>query len=236
LELGGKSAAVILDDADIRAAAEVLANAECLNSGQVCSSLTRIVTTDKTHDAMVDALASAFSQVRVGDPFDEASQMGPLVTERQRERVEDYIAQATADGAQLAAGGRRPADLERGFYVQPTVFGRVANSSRLAQEEIFGPVLSVIAAHDEDEAVAIANDSLYGLNASVFTPDADRALHVARRLRTGTVGHNAFRSDFGMGFGGFKQSGVGREGGPEGLRAFVESKAVILDAAPSDHS
>jgi acyl-CoA reductase-like NAD-dependent aldehyde dehydrogenase len=178
---------------------------------------------------MHEALAGVVSSIRVGDPFDPSSQMGPLVADRQRERVEGFIAGALADGATLAAGGRRPAHLDRGFYVEPTVFGNVDNSARIARDEVFGPVLTVISARDAEDAVAIANDSPYGLNASVFTGDVDRALGVARQLRTGTVGHNAFRSDFGMGFGGFKQSGVGREGGPEGLRSFTELKAVILD-------
>jgi acyl-CoA reductase-like NAD-dependent aldehyde dehydrogenase len=233
LELGGKSAAVILDDADIAAAADIIANAECLNSGQVCSSLTRIVVTRRRYDEMAAALAAVFAQIRVGDPFDEQTQMGPLVSARQRDRVEGYIAAGLADGAELVTGGHRPGHLGRGYYVAPTVFGNVGNATRIAQEEIFGPVLAVIAADDEEHAIAIANDTIYGLNASVFTGDADRAHDVARRLRAGTVGHNAFRSDFGMGFGGFKQSGIGREGGAAGLHGFVEAKSVILDDKPA---
>jgi aldehyde dehydrogenase (NAD+) len=159
--------------------------------------------------------------------------MGPLVSERQRSRVEEYVGVATAEGAILATGGGRPAHLDRGYYVEPTVFGNVGPDSRLAQEEVFGPVLAVIAADDDDHAVEIANNSIYGLNGAVFTPDVDRAYSIASRLRTGTVGHNAFRSDFTMGFGGFKQSGVGREGGVQGLAAYLESKSVILDGAPS---
>ena len=232
LELGGKSAAVILDDTDIPTAASTLAAAECTLTGQVCSSLTRIIVTRGRHDEMVDALAGAFSRVRVGDPFDPDTQMGPLVSERQRDRVEGYIAKAKAEGAALVAGGGRPNHLERGFYVEPTVFANVQNSSTIAQEEIFGPVLSVIPADDEDDAVTIANDTIYGLNASVFTDDPDRAREVAARLRCGTVGHNAFRSDFGIAFGGFKQSGIGREGGTEGLLPFLETKTVILDGQP----
>jgi acyl-CoA reductase-like NAD-dependent aldehyde dehydrogenase len=144
LELGGKSAAVILDDMDIPAAAATLAGAECMLAGQVCSSLTRIVVTRRRHDEMLDALAAAFAQKRVGDPFEAASEMGPLVAERQRDRVEGYIAKGKAEGATLATGGGRPKDLQRGYYVEPTVFGNVDNSSTIAQEEIFGPVLSVI--------------------------------------------------------------------------------------------
>ncbi len=235
LELGGKSAAVILDDMDIASAAATLARAECMLTGQVCSSLTRIVVTRPRHDDLVDALAAAFSQVRVGDPFDSATQMGPLVAERQRDRVEGYIAKGKAEGATLATGGGRPNHLDRGYYVEPTVFGNVNNSSSIAQEEIFGPVLSVIPAEDEDQAVAIANDTIYGLNASVFTNDVDRAREVARQLRSGTVGHNAFRTDFGIAFGGFKQSGIGREGGTEGLLPFLETKTVILEGRPTGY-
>jgi acyl-CoA reductase-like NAD-dependent aldehyde dehydrogenase len=234
LELGGKSAAVILDDMDIATAASTLATAECSLAGQVCASLTRIIVTESRHDELVEALASAFSQKRVGDPFSDETEMGPLAMRRQRERVETMVAQGVADGARLVTGGGRPADLERGFYFEPTVFADVDNRSTIAQEEIFGPVLSVIRATDEQDAVRLANDTIYGLNASVFTPDVDRARAVARDLRSGTVGHNAFRSDFGIAFGGFKQSGMGREGGVEGLRPYLEVKTVILDGAPTD--
>jgi aldehyde dehydrogenase (NAD+) len=233
LELGGKSAAVILDDMDLATAATSLARAECFLAGQVCSSLTRIVVSQGRHDELVEALAGTFSQVQVGDPFDAQTQMGPLVAERQRDRVEGYIAKGLAEGATLATGGRRPAHLERGWFVEPTVFGNVDNSSTIAQEEIFGPVLSVIPAKDEAQAIAIANDTIYGLNASVFTNDVERARDVARQLRSGTVGHNAFRTDFGISFGGFKQSGLGREGGTEGLLPFLETKTVILEGRPA---
>jgi len=236
LELGGKSAAVVLDDMDIEVAATTLAGAECMLTGQICSSLTRIIVTRDRHDDFVEALASAFSRVRVGDPFDDRSQMGPLVAERQRDRVEGYIAKGIDEGAMLATGGGRPKDLDRGFYVEPTVFGNVANSSTIAREEIFGPVLSVIPADDEDDAVRIANDTIYGLNASVFTHDVERAREVAGRIRSGTVGHNAFRTDFGIAFGGFKQSGIGREGNREGLLPFLETKTVILEGTPEPYA
>jgi aldehyde dehydrogenase (NAD+) len=165
---------------------------------------------------MVEALTAAFSQVRVGDPFDVQTQMGPLAMQRQRDRVEGYIAKGVAEGATLATGGGRPKHLERGWFVEPTVFGNVDNSSTIAQEEIFGPVLRVIPANDEQDAIRVANDTIYGLNSSVFTNDVDRARDVARQLRAGTVGHNGFKTDFGIAFGGFKQSGIGRrrrEGG-----------------------
>ncbi|HEX4528614.1 MAG TPA: aldehyde dehydrogenase [Acidimicrobiia bacterium] len=235
LELGGKSAAVVLDDADIATVAAAIAGAECIMTGQVCSSLTRIVVTRDRHDEMVEALAENFAQVRVGDPFDQQTQMGPLAMSRQRDRVEGYIAKGIDEGATLAAGGGRPKDLERGWFIEPTVFGNVDNSSTIAQEEIFGPVLSVIPADDERDAIRIANDTIYGLNSSVFTNDVDRAREVAGQLRAGTVGHNAFKTDFGIAFGGFKQSGIGREGGKEGLLPFLETKTVILDGPPSGY-
>ncbi len=233
LELGGKSAAVILDDIDIAKSARTLARQECILTGQACSSLTRVIVTNKRHDEMVEALADEFARVLVGDPFSAESQMGPLVSERQRAQVERYIAKGKADGARLAAGGGRPAHLDSGYYIEPTVFSHVDNSSVLAQEEIFGPVLSVIPAADEDHAIELANDTIYGLNASVFTGDLERAAEIAGRLRSGTVGHNAFRTDFGIAFGGVKQSGIGREGGTEGLLPFLETKTVILKGRPA---
>jgi acyl-CoA reductase-like NAD-dependent aldehyde dehydrogenase len=232
LELGGKSAAVILNDADIASAATHLALSEITLTGQACNSLTRIVVPRARHDEMVEALAAVFSAVRVGDPFAPDTQMGPLATERQRDRVEGYISRGIEEGAELVTGGHRPTHLNRGWFIEPTLFARVDNSTTIAREEIFGPVLAVIPAVDEEDAVNIANDSIYGLNASVFTNDPDRARAVARQLRAGTVGHNAKRVDFGIAFGGFKQSGVGREGGREGLLPYLETKTIILDAPP----
>ncbi len=236
LELGGKSAAVVLDDIDLGMTAKKLAQAECMMTGQVCSSLTRVVVSQDRHDELVEALVDAFSEVKVGSPFDSDSQMGPLAVSRQRDRVLGYIDKGLAEGATLATGGGRPKHLERGWFVEPTVFSNVENSSSIAQEEIFGPVLSVIPAKNEQDAVAIANDTIYGLNASVFTNDVDRARQVAGQLRSGTVGHNSFRTDFSIAFGGFKQSGIGREGGTEGLLPFLETKTVILEQPPSAYS
>jgi aldehyde dehydrogenase (NAD+) len=233
LELGGKSAAVILDDYDIGKAAGTIAAYAPFLTGQVCSSLTRIVVTKKRHDALVDALAASFSQVKVGDPYQPTTGMGPLAMSRQRDRVEGYIEKGKAEGAKLATGGKRPKDLPRGWFIEPTVFGNVSNDSTIAREEIFGPVLSVIPVESEAAAVETANDSIYGLNASVFTDDIERAYSTARELRSGTVGHNSFRTDFNIAFGGFKQSGIGREGGTEGLHPFLETKTVILDAKPA---
>ena len=229
LELGGKSPAIILDDYDLDKAAASIAGSARFLTGQVCSSLTRLIVGRSRHDAFVDALAARFGKVKVGDPFDAASEMGPLAMERQRDRVESYIAKGRAEGARLATGGGRPAHLDRGYYVEPTVFAGVDNGSTIAREEIFGPVLSVIPADSEEQAIAIANDTIYGLNSSVFTNDPERAYAVGRRIRAGTVGHNAFKTDFSIAFGGFKQSGIGREGGIEGMYPYLEAKTIILD-------
>ncbi len=232
LELGGKSAAIVLDDYDIRAAAESISQSARLLTGQVCSSLTRIIVDRSRHDDFVESLSASFEKIRVGDPFDPQTEMGPLAMRRQRDRVESFIAKGREEGATLATGGGRPAHLNRGFFIEPTVFANVDNRSTIAREEIFGPVISVIPADGENEAIEIANDSPYGLNASVFTSDSRRAYAVSRRLRSGTVGHNGFRTDSSIGFGGFKQSGIGREGGVEGLLAYLEAKTVLLDDEP----
>jgi aldehyde dehydrogenase (NAD+) len=233
LELGGKSPAVILDDYDLGQAAASLARTAPLMTGQVCSSLTRIIVSERRHDDFVDALAAAFRQIRVGDPFDAETQMGPLAMERQRDRVESLIQLGKAEGARLATGGARPSHLNRGYFIEPTVFGNVDNNSTIAREEIFGPVLSVIPALDEEQAIEIANATIYGLNSSVFTNDPERAYSVGRRLRAGTVGHNSFHTDFSIAFGGFKQSGIGREGSIEGLHPYLETKTMIFAEAPT---
>jgi aldehyde dehydrogenase (NAD+) len=234
LELGGKSAAVILDDFDLERAASVLAAAGCRMSGQVCASLTRIIVGRDRHDEFTALLADAFSAKVVGDPFDETVEMGPLVSDRQRARVEGYIRSGVEHGATLIAGGGRPSHLPRGYFVEPTIFANVDNSMTIAQEEIFGPVLAVIPADSESHAITLANDSIYGLNGSVFTNDVDRAFSVASQMRTGIVGHNAFRGDIRIPFGGFKQSGIGREGGVEGLLPYLEVKSLFLEGVPSD--
>ena len=234
LELGGKSAAVILDDMDAAEVADSLTSGACFVSGQICASLTRIVVPRHRHDEFTDALADRFSRIKVGNPYETGVNMGPLATSRQRDRVASYVEIGKSEGATLAYGGGRPKDLDRGWFFEPTVFGNVDNSSRLAREEIFGPVLSVIAAADDEEAIRIANDSPFGLNASVFTHDVDRARAISRRLHAGTVGQNGNRADFGIGFGGFKQSGFGREGGLAGLLPYLENKTVVLDKKPAD--
>lgn len=233
LELGGKSAAVVLDDSPLETVIDAIAPQVGMLGMQFCSALSRVIVTQSRHDALLDGLAAAMKQVNVGDPFDLSTGMGPISMKRQLERIQGYIDSGRADGLTLATGGGRPAGLNRGYYVEPTLFGDVPNDARVAREEIFGPVICVIPARDEAEAIALANDSDFGLNSSVFTADRDRAMHVARRLRAGTVGHNAFRSDFGIAFGGFKRSGIGREGGRAGLMPYLESKTVILDEEPS---
>jgi acyl-CoA reductase-like NAD-dependent aldehyde dehydrogenase len=232
LELGGKSAAIVMDDYDVGKAAAVIGNAITFMTGQVCSALSRVIVSRRRHDELVEALSEVLSRIRVGDTFDADTDMGPLATARQRERVEGFIKTGLKEGARLAFGGGRPEHLERGHFIEPTIFSNVSNHFAIAQEEIFGPVLSVIPVEDEREAVHVANDSIYGLNASIFCDDVDRTFEMAREVRSGTVGHNDFRMDFGIAFGGFKQSGIGREGGVEGLRAYLESKTIITDALP----
>ncbi len=233
LELGGKSAAVVLDDSPIEAVVNAVAPQLSMLSMQFCSALSRVIVPRPRHDALVEGLAEAMKQVKVGDPFDPSVQMGPMAMKRQLERAEGYIASGKADGFTLVAGGGRPADLNRGYYLEPTLFANVSNEATIAQEEVFGPVICVIPARDEEDAIRLANATDFGLNNSVFTANADRALAVARQLRSGTVGHNAFRSDFGIAFGGFKKSGIGREGGRLGLLPYLEAKTVIMDEAPS---
>ncbi|GGZ13199.1 aldehyde dehydrogenase [Novosphingobium colocasiae] len=228
LELGGKSAALILDDYDVGTAAQSLVGSACAMTGQICSSLTRIVVGADRHDELVDALVAGFEQVRIGDPFDPASGIGPLAMARQRDKVDEMVRAAEADGNRIATGGKRPASLNRGWFFEPTVI-TATNDDMIAREEIFGPVVTVIKAADEEQAIAIANDTRFGLNNSVFSRDADKAYAIARRLHSGTVGHNAWRSDMSVGFGGFKESGIGREGGVNGLRAYLEPKTIIMD-------
>lgn len=233
LELGGKSAAVVCDDFDEVEAAKHLASTIILASGQVCATLSRVLVSRARQDKLAAALKRELEAVRVGDPNDPTAQMGPLAMRRQLERVESYIAKGRAEGADLVYGGDRPAHLTQGCYVNPTLFANVDSKMVVAQEEIFGPVLALIPYDDEAEAIRIANDSIYGLFGAVFTHDNDKAYRIARAIRTGALSHNAFKLDFFLPFGGFKQSGVGREGGEAGLYSYTESKTILLQGAPA---
>ena len=230
LELGGKSAAIVLDDAAPERVAAGVRSASLSNSGQICNALTRVLVPAPRHDEYVDALATEMTNLRVGDPSDPDTQLGPLVSHRQQQRVRDYIEIGQREGARLVIGGTdMPDGLERGWYVQPTLFAAADNTMRIAREEIFGPVITVIPYRDEDDAVAIANDSEYGLAGSVWTADTDRALGIATRIRTGTLGINqGYTMDPFAPFGGVKASGYGRELGPEGLDSYLDTKSIAV--------
>ncbi|WP_280425292.1 aldehyde dehydrogenase [Nocardia carnea] len=229
LELGGKSAAIVLDDADAAQTVTGLATSSLLSNGQICFLSTRILAPRDRHDEILEAVASLAAGLAIGDPFDPATGVGPVVSARQRDRIESYIQLGKESGATLATGGSRP-DLEKGWFVTPTVFGNVSNESRVAREEIFGPVLTVIPYGDVDDAVAIANDSEYGLGGTIWTSDTDKGLEIARRVESGTVGVNFYNLDYGAPFGGVKASGLGRELGPEGLATYHQLKSIFLAA------
>ncbi len=233
LELGGKSAAVVCEDYDLATAAKVLARTIVISSGQVCATLSRVVVPKHQQAAYAEAIAAELKAVRVGDPNDPASEMGPLAMQRQLERVEAYMAIGRDEGAHLVCGGTRSAHLPQGCYFDPTLFTNVQSGMRIAQEEIFGPVIALLGYEDEADALRIANDSPYGLFGAVFTNDNDRAYRIARGVRTGALAQNGFRLDFFLPFGGFKQSGIGREGGISGLLGYTETKTILLDGAPS---
>ena len=226
LELGGKSAAIILDDADLDATMVGLRVQSFANNGQTCYLNSRILAPRSRYDEVVQALAALAEGLNVGDPLDPATDIGPVVSQRQRERILGYIDAGTADGARLVAGGGIPKDQPRGWFVEPTVFADVSNAHRIAREEIFGPVLAVIPYDDDAEAVAIANDSDFGLGGTVWSADTERATSVARSVQTGTIGVNAYNLDIGAPFGGVKASGLGRELGPEGLDAYLVPKSI----------
>jgi betaine-aldehyde dehydrogenase len=231
LELGGKSAAILLGDVDLAEALPLVMPNAIMNNGEACISLTRILAPRDRYTEITEALVEAVRALTVGDPLDAATEVGPLVAERQRDRVEGYIRIGQEEGAKVAIGGGRPEGIDKGWFVEPTVFVDVDNSMRIAQEEIFGPVLSVIPFDDEADAVRIANDSEYGLCGGVFTGDTERGISVARQIRTGTYMVNSgIPIDFSSPFGGYKASGVGREFGEDGLELFLEKKTINLPA------
>ncbi|MFJ4757123.1 MULTISPECIES: aldehyde dehydrogenase [Streptomyces] len=230
LELGGKSAAVVLPDADVEATVAGVVPAAWMNNGQACVAQTRILLPRSRYDEFAEAFAAAAGALVVGDPLDPATQVGPLVARRQQRRSLDYIRIGQEEGAKILTGGGRPAGLEKGWYVEPTLFGDVDNAMRVAREEIFGPVVCLLPYGDQDEAVRIADDSEYGLSGSVWTGDVERGIEVARRVRTGTYSVNTFSLDMLGPFGGYKNSGLGREFGPEGFGAYLEHKMIHLPA------
>jgi aldehyde dehydrogenase (NAD+) len=230
LELGGKSAAIVLDDVDLDATAVELGSLCFANSGQACFTMSRVLAPRTRYDEAVSALAYQASSLVVGDPLAEETTMGPLANPRQRASVESCVTAGITEGARVVIGGRRPATPVRGYYYEPTVFAGATGGMAIARDEICGPVVSVIPYDDESEAVAIANDSCYGLAGSVWTDDPERGLKIARRARVGTFGVNLYVPDIGAPWGGRKASGMGSIYGPEGLDTYLATKAVFLPA------
>ncbi len=232
LELGGKSAAIVLDDAELAGATEALFGATLLNNGQTCFNCTRVLAPRSRYEEVLEVFGGLADALVVGDSLDPATQVGPVASARQRDRVEGYIEKGRAEGGRIVAGGGRPRDLDRGWFVQPTIFADVDNSDTIAREEIFGPVLAVIPYDTVDDAVAIANDSEFGLGGSVWSRDVERANDVARRVQTGSIGINHYMLDPAAPFGGVKASGIGRELGPEGLTGYLQLQSVYEAAPP----
>ncbi|WP_435084194.1 aldehyde dehydrogenase [Gordonia hongkongensis] len=230
LELGGKSAALVLDDADLEQTVGGLATASLLNTGQTCYMSTRILVPGSRYDEYLDAISAMCASLPVGDPMDETVAVGPLASGRHRDRVLSLIDRGRTEGGTVTTGGGTPSGVDRGFFVEPTVFGGIDNSATIAREEVFGPVLTVLRYDDVDDAIALANDSSYGLGGTVWTSDPDRGVDVARRVETGSFGVNYFNLDWGSPFGGVKASGIGRELGPEGLAAYQNLKSIFLPA------
>jgi betaine-aldehyde dehydrogenase len=231
LELGGKSAAIMLDDVEVDDALSRLLPMALNVNGQMCIAQTRVLVPASRASEITEALAAALAGQVVGDPSDRATTIGPMISQRQQERVRGYISLARNEGAKVVTGGETitlPGELANGWFVPPTLLADVHNAMRVAREEIFGPVLAVIPYASDQEAIDIANDSPFGLSGSVWTSDSERGLAVARRVRTGMVSVNGARQAYGTPFGGFKESGLGREMGPEGLMSFLEVKSVAL--------
>jgi aldehyde dehydrogenase (NAD+) len=231
LELGGKSAFLVLDDADLAAACSMSAFTASMHAGQGCAITTRLVVPRARYDEAVEAAAATMAGLKPGDPKDPGTICGPVISARQRDRIQGYLDSAIAEGGTFACGGGSPADRDTGFFIEPTVIAGLDNSAKVAREEIFGPVLTVIAHDGDDDAVRIANDSPFGLSGTVFSPDAERAAGVAGRMRVGTVNVNGgvwYSAD--MPFGGYKQSGIGREMGLAGFEEYLEIKAIATAA------
>jgi aldehyde dehydrogenase (NAD+) len=231
LELGGKSAFVVLDDADLASACGTAAFMVCTHAGQGCAITTRLIVPRSRFDEAVDLTAATLTGLAAGDPLDPGTVCGPLISQRQRDRVEGYIGLVAEEGGSIVVGGGRPADKPKGFFVEPTLAVGLGNDSRVVREEIFGPVLVVTPHGGDDDAVRLANDSPYGLSGSVWSGDRDRAMAVAGRLRTGTVGVNGgvwYSPD--IPFGGYKQSGIGREMGVAGFEEYLETKSIAEPA------
>ena len=227
-ELGGKSANIILDDADFEAAVTGGASHCFLNSGQSCNAPTRMLVPESRHDEAKEIARKAAESTKVGDPFGEDTAIGPVVSEVQFNKIQGLIEKGIEEGAELVTGGPgKPDGLNAGYYVRPTVFAKVNNDMTIAREEIFGPVLSILPYKDEEEAVTIANDTDYGLYGYVSSGDTERAKKIANRIRAGSVSINGAQADFTAPFGGYKQSGNGREWGPFGFEEFLETKAVV---------
>ncbi|MGY0488222.1 aldehyde dehydrogenase [Streptomyces sp. WG-D5] len=231
LELGGKSAAIVCDDADLSVLYQGLADASFTNNGQTCTTQSRILAPRSRYDEVVDTVAQFARDMVVGNALDPATTCGPMAAEHHLAKVMGYIKTARASKARLVAGGGRPPGLDRGWFVEPTVFADVDNGDRLAREEVFGPVIAVIPFDNDDDAVRLANDSNYGLGGSVWSAEPRRALDIARRVRTGTVGLNNYSVDLNAPFGGMKDSGIGREYGRWGLENYFELKSVYLGDA-----
>ena len=233
MELGGKSAAIVLDDIPIDQVIPTLVPAGGVTmAGQGCAFLTRVIVSRRRQAELADAYGAAFKALNIGDAFDPATQMGPIAMERQLHKVMGYIEKGRSEGARLVTGGGRPTYLEKGYFVEPTLFDNVTNDMAIAQEEIFGPVISMIPFDNEEEAIEIANDSAFGLNGAVYTTDPDKAYTIARRVRSGNFTHNGLEHDSKFPFGGYKQSGTGREGGAFGLELYAEVKTIYMDQPP----
>jgi acyl-CoA reductase-like NAD-dependent aldehyde dehydrogenase len=230
LELGGKGAALVLDDADVGAAVTAIASVWGFHSGQICTAPTRAIVHRSKYEELVDRLAAAAGGMKVGDPLDDDTIVGPVISSAQRDRIEAYVGAGADEGADIVVDGRRPAHMERGYYVAPTLIAGAKPEMKPVKEEIFGPVVVVLPFDDDDEAVAIANGTDYGLYDYVMTEDTERGFRLAGRLRSGNVGVNTAQRNMETPFGGFKMSGIGRDGGDFGLHAYTEMQSVVWPA------